>query len=168
MNKSQLLEALEIGREEFLGLIEDLDEEATTRYTNQDGWTVKDILSHLTRWEAELVKLLWQVRQGVRPTTAHFSGEEVNDINARWLQEDRARPLDRILDDFHGVRNQTMRRVETLNDDLLQDDQRFAWLKGRALWEWIASDSFEHEKEHIPQVQQILANSQTGDSAPPG
>ena len=159
MNKSELLEALENGREEFLELIDDLEEDTILHKTNRDDWTVKDILSHLTRWEAELVKLLWQVRQGLLPTTAHFSGEDVNVINARWLEEDRSRPLDRILSDFHGVRNQTIRRVESFSDDQLKDEKRYPWLKGRALWEWIASDSFEHEQEHINQIQQIRAIS---------
>jgi hypothetical protein len=159
MNKSELLEALENGREEFLELIDDLEEDTILHKTNRDDWTVKDILSHLTRWEAELVKLLWQVRQGLLPTTAHFSGEDVNVINARWLEEDRSRPLDRILSDFHGVRNQTIRRVESFSDDQLKDEKRYPWLKGRALWVWIASDSFEHEQEHIHQIQQIRAIS---------
>jgi hypothetical protein len=159
MNKSELLEALENGREEFLELIDDLEEDTILHKTNRDDLTVKDILSHLTRWEAELVKLLWQVRQGLIPTTAHFSGEDVDVINARWLEEDRSRPLDRILSDFHGVRNQTIRRVESFSDDQLNDGKRYPWLKGRALWEWIASDSFEHEQEHINQIQQIRAIS---------
>jgi hypothetical protein len=159
MNKSELLEALENGREEFLELIDDLEEDTILHKTNRDDLTVKDILSHLTRWEAELVKLLWQVRQGLIPTTAHFSGEEVDVINARWLEEDRSRPLDRILSDFHGVRNQTIRRVESFSDDQLNDGKRYPWLKGRALREWIASDSFEHEQEHINQIQQIRAIS---------
>ena len=159
MNKADLLEALENGREEFLELIDDLDEEIIIHKTNQDGKTVKDILSHLTRWEAELVKLLWQLRQGLQPTTAHFSGESVDAINARWYQEDHTRPLDRILIDFHGVRNQTIRRVETFSEDQLQDNKRYSWLKGQALWEWIAADSFEHEREHFNQVQQIRASS---------
>jgi hypothetical protein len=159
MNKSELLEALENGREEFLELIDDLEEDTILHKTNRDDLTVKDILSHLTRWEAELVKLLWQVRQGLLPTTAHFSGEDVDVINARWLEEDRSRPLDRILSDFHGVRNQTIRRVESFSDDQLKDEKRYPWLKGRALWEWIASDSFEHEQEHINQIQQIRAIS---------
>jgi hypothetical protein len=168
MNKAQLLVALENEREEFLELIDDLDEKTILEKTDQGGWTVKDILSHLTRWEAELVKLLWQLRQGIRPTTAHFSLEDIDVINARWLQEDRSRPLDRILSDFHGVRNQTIRRVETFSDEQLDDDQRYAWLKGQALWQWIASDSFEHEREHINQFQQIRASSQSHNSPPTG
>lgn len=155
MNKTELLEALENSREEFLELIEGMDEEAMLFKSSPEDWSVKDILAHLTRWEAELVKLLWQLRQGIQPTTLHFSDVQVDEINAQWLQEDQNRPLDRILDDFHGVRNQTIRRVESFSENQLQDKDKYPWLKGRALWEFIANDSFAHEGEHISQVREI-------------
>ncbi len=155
MNKTELLEALENSREEFLELIKEMDEEAMLFKSSAEDWSVKDILAHLTRWEAELVKLLWQLRQGIQPTTLHFSDVQVDEINAQWLQEDQNRPLDRILDDFYGVRNQTIRRVESFSENQLQDKDKYPWLKGRALWEFIANDSFEHEVEHISQVQEI-------------
>lgn len=155
MKKAELLEALENSREDFLELIEGMDEEAMLFKSSPDGWSVKDILAHLTRWEAELVKLLWQLRQGIQPTTLHFSALQVDEINAQWLQEDQNRPLDRILDDFHGVRNQTIRRVESFSEIQLQDKEKYPWLKGEALWEFIAKDSFEHEIEHMTQVREI-------------
>lgn len=160
MNKTELLEALETGRENFLELLEDMDDDAMLYKGSQEDWSVKDILAHLTRWEAELVKLLWQLRQGVQPTTLHFSNTPVDEINAQWLQEDQARPLDRILADFHGVRNQTLRRVESFSDSQLMDKGKYPWLKGKALWELIANDSYEHEAEHMPQIRKIRAELQ--------
>ena len=165
MNKKEILEALESGRENFLELIEGMDDEAMLFKTSQEDWSVKDILAHLTRWEAELVKLLWQLRQGMQPSTLHFSNAPVDEINAEWLQEDQTRPLERILSDFHGVRNQTLRRVESFSESQLIEKGKYPWLKGKALWELIANDSFEHEAEHAPQIRRIRAELQLG--APP-
>jgi hypothetical protein len=125
-----------------------------------DGWAIKDILSHLVRWEAELVKLLWQLRQGQRPTTVHFTGTDIDEINSRWLAEDRSRPLERILDDFQGVRRQTIRRIESFSDQELNDPQHYPWLKGEPLAEWVAEDSFKHEAEHLSQITELQDKKQ--------
>jgi hypothetical protein len=153
MTKSEILTALNEGRERFLEAIEDLTPDQMKETGVVGEWSVKDILVHLTRWEAELVKLLWQASQGQKPTSAHFSSSSVDDLNARWYQESRSRPLERILEDFHGVRAQTVRRVEDFSDEDLTDPKRYLWLKDAPLWEWIAGDSFEHEAEHGAQIR---------------
>lgn len=153
MTKSEILTALNEGRERFLEAIEDLTPDRMKETGVVGEWSVKDILVHLTRWEAELVKLLWQASQGQKPTSAHFSSSSVDDLNARWYQESRSRPLERILEDFHGVRAQTVRRVEDFSDEDLTDPKRYPWLNDAPLWEWIAGDSFEHEAEHGAQIR---------------
>jgi hypothetical protein len=162
VNKLELITALEIGREAFLELFAPLDDEEMLQPDPISGWSLKDILAHLTRWEAEVVKLLWQIKQGQRPTTAHFSGIEVDQINARWYAEDRSRLLSRVLDDYHGVRNQTIRRIEAFTDQDLTSPDRFPFLKKGALWEWIAGDTYEHEAEHSEQVAALIAYVKTG------
>lgn len=153
MNKAEILTALEAGREDFLELIEDLSEEEMEQPRVVEDWSVKDILAHLARWEAELVRLLWQARQGEKPTTIHFTSVKIDEINARWYAESKERPLERVLEDFHGVRNQTIRRVETFSNKDLTDPNRFPWLGGEPLTKWIAGDSFEHEAEHAAHIR---------------
>jgi hypothetical protein len=169
VNKDQILDALESGREQFSEMFADMDEQGMLTPDPAGGWTLKDLLAHLTRWEAELIKLLWQLKQGQKPTTVHFSSASTDEINAHWIESDRGRPLERILQDYHGARNQTIRRVELFTDRELEDPQHYPWLKGQALWEWIAADSFEHEKEHADQVAAILqaASAKRGASGAP-
>lgn len=153
MNKAEIMAALEESRENFLDAIDGLSDEELQQPGVIDGWSVKDILVHLTRWEAELVKLLWQARQGKSPSTKHFSRVVVDEMNDRWYQESCTRSLQVALEDFHGVRNQTIRRVEEFNDKDLIEPKRYPWLKDTPLWEWIAGDSFEHETEHAAQIR---------------
>jgi len=156
MNKKELLVALEDSHERVAEAIAGLSEQEMLMTGVVGEWSVKDLLAHLSRWEAELVKLLWQARQGLQPTTILNSPISFDEINARWYQEDQERPLERILADFHGAREQTIRRLESFNDEDLENPQRFAWLKGEELWAWVASDSFEHDLEHLQQLQQWL------------
>ena len=154
MHKEEIIRALQEGREELLDSIDGLSDEAMVGESVFDDWTVKDILAHLTMWEAELVKLLWQARQGQKPTSVHFSNVSMDEQNAKWHRQNKDRPLERILDDFHGVRLQTIRRVEALSDADMTDPNRYPWLEGTPLWKWIASDSFEHEAEHLAQIRE--------------
>jgi hypothetical protein len=153
MNKSQLLTTLEESREQFLEMLEELSTEDMLIQGVTGDWSVKDILVHLARWEAEMVRLLWQVNQGQQPTTAHFNPAGVDDTNARWQAESKSRSLEQALEDFHGVRNQTIHRLESFSDGDLQDKARYKFLNGRPLWEWVAGDSFEHESEHAVEIK---------------
>jgi hypothetical protein len=151
MHKEEIIQALEESRENFLDAIEGLSEEELDEPVF-DQWSVKDILAHITMWEAELVKLLFQARQGIEPSTVHFSKDSVDERNEKWYRQNKDRSLERVLDDFHGVRNQTIRRVEAYSDKELNDQNHYSWQEGTPLWRWIASDSFEHENEHAAQI----------------
>ena len=153
MGKDEVLDTLEDSREQFLNAIEGLSDEAMQEPGVVGDWSVKDILSHLVAWEAELIKLLWQVEQGETPTTVHFSDQSVDALNASWYELTHNRPLERVLADFEAVRKQTVKRVDALDDEELQDPQKYAWLQGHALDTWIANDSFGHETEHAGQIQ---------------
>ena len=153
MNKKELLALLEDSHERVLEAIEGLTTEQMLEPGVKDNWSVKDILAHLTRWEAELIKLLWQARQGMRPTSLLNQPHSVDVVNSRWYEEDQTRSLERILEDFHGVRNQTIRRLEFFTDKDLNDPKRYPWSDGQALWEWVAGNTFEHDEEHLEQLR---------------
>ena len=156
MNKAELIDALEGERQRFEAVLDELSDEAFEQPGVVDAWSIKDLLAHITMWEAELVKLIWQAQQGRRPTTVHFQAMPVDERNEKWQQQNKSRPLEAVLIDFHGVRRQTIRRVKELTEKDLTDPQRFPWLSNQPLWQWIATDSFEHEAEHREQIQKWL------------
>lgn len=153
MTQEEILEALEDEREKMLDSIEGLTEEQFTLPGVIDDWSVKDLLYHLTMWEAELVKLLWQAAQGAVPTTVLTGSQPLDKINAGWHAQGAARPLNKVLDDFRAVRKQTSRRVVAFSDADLNDSGRYPWLNNQPLWSWIAESSFAHEAEHSEQVR---------------
>jgi hypothetical protein len=153
MKIDEISEALETERELMVDLLDELDDDVIETGEVMPGWTIKDLLAHLTMWEAELVKLLWQAKQGVRPTTIHMQQYSVDEVNQRWHSALRERPLELVLNDYHSVRKQTMRRLDSFSDRDLNDPQRYPWLKGEPLWQWLASDSFEHEAEHRQEIE---------------
>ena len=152
MKKTELLHLLESERERFLDAIDGLSEEEMIHPGVCGEWSLKDLLSHLSRWEGETILMLWQIGQGAKPTTAHFTQKHVDETNRKWFEEARDRSLEHVLADFHAVRNQIALRLEDFTEKDLNDPRRYNGFKGVPLWEWIANNSYEHEAEHIQDV----------------
>lgn len=156
MKKAELLAALKTEREQLLKLLDGLPDEA---YLGPgvvgSEWSLKDVLSHITAWESELVTLLAFTRRGQRPKI-EMGSHDVDALNAKWYTAFKDRPLDRVRADFHGVRGQTIHQVEALTDDQLAESKKYPWLKDTPLWKWIAEESFEHDAEHAADIQAWL------------
>jgi len=153
MNKAEALQELTEGHKVFLETLAGLSDEDMLKGGVTAEWSIKDILFHLTMWEAELVKLLWQASQNQVPTTVHFSEDSDDEINRGWTNLGQDRPLDQVCQDFEAVRKQTIRRVEALSLGDFDDPKRFPWLKNQPLSTWIAASSYQHEAEHADQIR---------------
>ena len=161
MNKHELIETLKQSRAALLAALDGLDNESMLEPALANGWSVKDLLAHLSAWEAQLITLLYQAAHGQTPTTIHFRQASIDETNARWEAENRERPLEQVLSDFRAIRAQTVRRLEPFSEADLFEPGRFAWAKGYALYEWVASDSYKHEGDHLEEVRAWRAGKQS-------
>ena len=167
MNKDEILTELDASRKGLLDAMDGLTPAQLLEHGVVDEWSVRDVLQHLSLWEAELVRLLAHVEQGRRPTGEALSlHPDFAAINARWQAETRGRPLERVLEDFHGVRRQTLRWVERLSNDDLTRPRSETWLHGNPLWRWIADYASEHESEHTHQIRAWRAMRPDQESTP--
>jgi hypothetical protein len=145
-------------RAEVMMIIDSLPEEALTLHPNADGWTVKDILAHLARWEGELVTLLWQLSQGQNLDCVLVQDPlPVDELNQEWHDADRDRPLARILPDLEAVRRQTEKRLSEFSDEDLEREDLAPELRGVALWHRVAANTFEHDEEHLDDLRRRAA-----------
>jgi uncharacterized protein (TIGR03083 family) len=150
MKRDELLSALRESRAQMEQALSGLSEAQMTASGAMGEWSVKDLLTHLTAWEAEAVTALAKTKRGLKPNLPKDS--EVDAFNAKWYAENKARPLDRVLADWRGVRTQMLRQVESLTDHALAQPR--AWLGGEALSDMIRSETCEHEAEHLPHLQE--------------
>lgn len=154
MERQELQKELRASRDELDALIADLPDEDFHEPGVMNGWTLKDVLAHLNRWEGELVTMLFELKGGKEPSRAEIQGEEnIDRLNAKWYEEDKNRKLDLVLNDFRGLRQQTLRRIEEFSEGELNQPDRFPALRGEPLWRWIAVDTYEHEAEHTEFVR---------------
>lgn len=108
MDKETIIRELIRSRKEILDLLDGISQDRMELPGVIEQWSLKDLLVHLTRWEAECIKLLWQAKAGNQPTTVHFIPDSADAINERWFLESKSRPIDVVWKDFLTVREQTL------------------------------------------------------------
>lgn len=111
---------------------------------------MRDVMQHLSIWEAETIQLIVHYRRGRRPPSERFQISP-DALDSKWHNATRARPLERVVEDFHGVRRQLVRHVEDLT--ALELNRALPWMQKRPLADWIARDTYLHEQEHTDQIR---------------
>jgi hypothetical protein len=119
MKKETVISELTTSRKVILDLLDGIAPEQMENPGVIENWSLKDLLVHLTRWEAELVKLLWLAKGKNQPTTVHFIPDSADVINERWFQESKSRSIDIVWKDFVAVREQSLRRVKEFSENEL-------------------------------------------------
>ncbi|MCS7251925.1 MAG: ClbS/DfsB family four-helix bundle protein [Thermoflexus sp.] len=152
MDKAALIRRIQEERERFLKAIEGLTPQEMSQEPVFGEWTVKDILAHLAVWQGRLITALFQLEQGRRPKDLTPSEMEINALNEHFFREQRDRPLERVLADFHGTYQQLLRRLERFSEEDLVQPGRFPGLS-EPLWSLIAAYTFEHDAEHRADIE---------------
>lgn len=155
MDHEQLFEELDATRERLLVAIDELSDEALLQPNVVGEWSVRDLLVHLTLWEAELVTGLMRFKQGKCPEQLLNALADRESFNASRHQENLGRDLDIIFKDLQGVRYQLEQWLEEFSERDLNNPQRYKWLDGQPLWQLIAETSFAHEAAHLEAIEQF-------------
>jgi|GraSoiStandDraft_54_1057290.scaffolds.fasta_scaffold130811_3 hypothetical protein len=160
MDKSSLLHEMSNGYTALENILAPLNQaQMTTPGVNGD-WSIKDILAHLNAWQDYLVIRLQAATRNEVPAVGVLSDEDegntVDRLNADFYEENKARPLDEVLAEFHTTYRQIVEAVQALSDEDLFEPKRFAWMKGNALWELIPGNTYGHYLEHIESIQEWL------------
>jgi hypothetical protein len=157
MKISEIQDKLDEYREQLLVAIEPLPDEALMAPGAMGDWSVADILAHITAWESELVTGLLRINQGKKPTKMIEAFENVDAYNERRYQENKGRDIERIFDDLQGVRVQLESWLEEFSDRDVRDPKRYNWAKGLTLAHIIKENSYGHDAEHLPHIENFAA-----------
>ncbi len=159
LSKKQLLAEMQSEQAAWLALLDEIGEENMTQPEVAGGWSIKDIVAHITGWRRRTVL---RFRAALDPTvdmTPYWPAEldeddEVDEINAWIYKANRDRPLADVLNDSREVFQQLVAAVDALSDEQIKDPQRFPWLEGERL---TGSFIFGHfHEEHEPDMRAWL------------
>lgn len=152
ISKTQLLAEMQGEQAAWLALLDVIGEENMTQPEVAGGWSIKDIVAHITGWRRRTVL---RFRAALDPTvdkTPYWPAEldeddEVDEINAWIYRANRDRPLADVLNESRDVFQQLVAAVDALSEEQLNDPQRVPWLEGERLTGALLFGHFHEEHE---------------------
>ncbi len=158
MDKEALVKAIQARREEIGGILEQLSDEQMCQPGLVDAWSVKDVITHLNMWEAELIQTLHQASHGAEPKTLVFN-ENFDEINQVWFDTNQNRELERALNDFDGIERQICRMVEEYDQQALFTPGHYLWLGNQSLAGLVEDICLHHEAHHLNDLRVWLGKA---------
>ncbi len=150
MTKDELLTNIRRDRATLDALVASLSDAQMIAPELEAGWSAKDALAHITAWEQ--LSLKW-IRTG-RREEGSFTQETIDAFNSGIYEAHRGDVLADVLAESRASYAAMLSMAEALAGDL---DAPPAWAPARPLGEIISSNSDEHYREHIDQIQAWLA-----------
>jgi hypothetical protein len=160
--KSELLETMRREHASWEALLAQVPCERMEEPGAEGLWSVKDIIAHVAAYEQWLALDLERALRGEMYGARELNGPRGDEINARIFRQHHDRPLAEVLAEAPAAFARLVAAVETLPEsDLGNPDgaARYidpAWLAGVPLGTCIASDSYEHYREHAPSIRAWL------------
>ena len=138
---TSLIDYIDQVRNEMAKLVEDTD--PTLEIC--PGWTIKDVLGHITAWEIVIHKALTTFQAGGPP---YFLHEQDFDLFNEFEVEKRSNwALDDVLRERKVVRKELKDTIMTIKDEDLDTVLVLPWGSERTIRELIEIIA-EHEDEH--------------------
>lgn len=145
-----LLDNLDAHRERTLMALEALPDGALVAPGVVGRWSIADLLSILTAWDAEVVTGLLRLQQGKPPEKLLAAVANPDRYNAGRYQDAQGRDLDVIFEDFQGARLHLEEWLSELSERALTDPRHYKGLGGVPLGKIIAQATHEHEARYLP------------------
>ena len=156
MNKTQLLNSLKEEYARWEALLNDIGEAHMTQPDVAGGWSIKDIVAHLTGWRrrsvARFQAALHDESSFSPPWPPHLQTDD--EINAWIYAANRDRPLADVLQESHAVFQQLVDTLSAFPETELLDPKRFGWMEGEPP---TGAAFFAHfHEEHEPDMRAWL------------
>ncbi len=161
-HKQALLDDLRAARRDWDALLEPMTEADMLTPGVVGDWTIKDMVSHLSFWEARPVKWLEAARQATTPEPSAAPKDlSEDDLNA-WIQARyRDDALKDVLNASRAIHDAVVKNVTEMSAaDLVE--QKIEWLGGNSLADALPGNTLEHYRDHSATVRQWWQKHRVG------
>ncbi len=108
------------------------------------GWSVKDVLAHVTTWEEEAVKYLPWILEGRRPPRYADQYGGVDAFNHQMWEKKRHLPLDEVLAQMEQSHRRLLDYVRRSPEEQFATETRFR--------RRLRLDTYSHYPEHTKAI----------------
>lgn len=145
---SDLIKSIDSIRNEMKVLVENADSEVDIC----PGWTIKEVVGHISAWEIVIHKALKAFRAGDSP---YFLPEQDFDLfNKGEVEKRSAWTLDKVIREWEEVREDLKKTINKLNETDLTVEMVLPWGSERTVRELIEIIE-EHEQEHAKDIKRL-------------
>lgn len=154
-------------RRALLNYVALLDDSQRTDVRDAAGWSVKDHLAHLVRWERSILYLLHGKprHEGLGVARADYEANyvsgNIDTLNAIMQAADRDLSFDDVMKRLDEVHSETFATLDRMTDaDLLRTYSSFlpdepGEETGRPVVSWLAGNTAFHYAEHLEWMQEL-------------
>ena len=156
LSKTQLLTELRNEQAAWEALLDEIGEAHMTQPEVAGGWSIKDIVAHVTGWRRRSVRRFQALLHHVPDFSPPWPKElrEDDEINAWMYESNRDRPLADVLSDSREVFQQLVETLDAFSEEELQDLRRLLGLEEEPV---SGSMFFAHfHQEHEPDMRAWL------------
>ena len=163
MGKAELLAEIDkawVALNSHLGHLSDAQ---MTAIYDENGWTVKDHLTHMTAWE-DSVAFLLQGRprhKALQVEESLFAGGSFDDMNSVIQQQRKGLSVDQAIAQLRSTHDKLMRALQPLTETDLERPLRH-FLPGsptsdeRSVAELIRDNTADHFSEHLTWIRTLV------------
>jgi 2-hydroxy-3-keto-5-methylthiopentenyl-1-phosphate phosphatase len=147
-DKNDLIKIIDSVRSELKVMLESIDPVLEI----YPGWTIKEVVGHITAWEIVINKALIAFQAGDPP---YFLREQDFDLFNKGEVEKRSGwTLDEVIHEWEEVREELKKTITKLNENDLSTEMVLPWGSERTVEELIEIIA-EHEQEHAEDVERV-------------
>lgn len=125
MDRQQLLKQLDKAWVTFQASYAGLSDAQLTEPGVMEGWSVKDILAHVTTWEEEALKYLPLIVKGSRPPRYSTKYGGIDAFNAQMTAQKRDLSLSGVLRQLDDTHHQLIDYIQSVPEDQFTQETRF-------------------------------------------
>jgi hypothetical protein len=167
-SKTELLERMRAGREEWDGLIAQIPDSARTESALAGGWSVKDLIVHVAAYENWTAAQIRAANEGRAPADSELYGVEemppdpegwdLDRQNAAIYAQYKETPLAEVMSFSRQAFANLVAAVEAVSDADLSRVGAQVWTGDTTLLEIIPGQCYAHYEQHTDELKSIAGD----------
>ena len=150
MRKAEMLARVAESRQALMDSIAGLTEPAASEIGLNVNWSVKDALSHIVAWEVRGREVVEEIRDSGN-TPGHLSRAEIDEFNARVVEERRGRTFDAVCLELGDAHARMLATLNSLSDEIDESTISYKYIFGVTI---------HHMATHAMQISNYRKNGQ--------
>jgi hypothetical protein len=157
-SKAELMSAVRREWKLLMNVVEKLDEQKMTT-PDENGWSPKDNLAHLSEWMNSLMGYHIDKRPAeevMRLTPEQTKDWDMEVINPVLYDRNKDRPIEDVMDELRQTYEKLLAKLDTMSFEDLLEPRHPNDPEKRPLLLWVLGDTTEHFAEHRETIEKML------------